>query len=267
MTDPHIPFMGFGESLFLSKAGETPQPWLATGFEVASDLSGVTITIREGVQFHTNNGDFGNVTAEDVAWSMNNANLATNPGSIHGSGSIFSTLWGEWEAIDSITIKFDFATYDARWAEEFLNQTGALFTVYSRRAFDEKGEAWVRDHVVTTGPYEVEEWMDGERLTLFSHYAGGGQHYIPALTPETDRVVVMQMPEDVVRAAVLRNGIVDAAILRPNDAQHFINSGFALTPASSGPDLVFNPKKILSWEMGRTGVSEIGDTWNLVLQP
>lgn len=266
-AEPFLPFLGFGETLFRRNMDDEPQPWLATGFEVAPDLSGATITIREGVPFHRINGDFGDLTAEDVAWSMNNANRATNPASTHASGALFEHLWGEWVANDPTTVRFVFTNHDGKWAEEFVNQAGAMFTVFSKQAFEENGAAWAQDNVVATGPFEVEEWESGSHLVLVNRYADGGSHYLPELTPDADRVRFAQVPEAATRVALMRVGEADAAVIRPEEAEWMVGGGFKLTSTASGEDqLVFNPDKIVGWEMGRTGESFVGDTWDLLLQ-
>lgn len=265
-VDPHMPFMGFGESLFRRSVDGVPQPWLATGFEVRPDMSGATVFVRDGVPFHTNNGDFGNANSDDVAWSMNHANSATNPESAHASGAVFGNLWSEWTALDDTTVQFDFVNYSENWATEIVNQLGGMFTVFSKKAFDEKGEAWASDNVVATGPFEVQQWIGGDRITLVNRYAGGGSHYLPELTPDANVVTIIQAPEDVTRAAMMRVGHIDAALIRPGDAEHFTDMGFVSTGSGSGVQpLVFNPNKIVSWEMGTSGEAYVTDTWNLLL--
>ena len=51
-------------------------PTLATSWELAPDLSTVTITTRTGVKFH--NG-WGEMTASDVAWGYDHVNPAITP--------------------------------------------------------------------------------------------------------------------------------------------------------------------------------------------
>ncbi len=206
---------GIGETLFMRAEDDSSDFWLATGWEIASDLSEATINIREGVPFQTNWDNFGNLTAEDVAWSMNDANAATNPNSIHGQAGDFAGLWGEWTVVDDATIRFDFTSFDSTWKDDFLNQSGPAFTVYSKNAFDTMGPDWARNHIVATGPFEVESWDANSQLTLVSRYAGGGQHYLPSLTPKTDRVRFIQIPEPATREALLRVGEVDASVLEP----------------------------------------------------
>ncbi len=203
-----IHYWGIGETLFLRAEDDTSTPWLATGFEVDSDLSGARLFIRDGVQFQRG---FGELTAEDVAWSMNDANAATNPGSSHGQAGDFNGLWGEWIAVNDSTIAFEFANFDSTWKDDFLNQSGQSFSVFSKRAFDENGAEYSRQNIIATGPFNVESWDANDQLTLVSRYAGGGQHYLPELTPKTARVQFLEVEDPNLRASLLRNGQVDIA--------------------------------------------------------
>ena len=49
---------------------------LAESWDLADDLSSVTITIRQGVQFHN---DWGELKAEDIAWVMNRTKPGDQP--------------------------------------------------------------------------------------------------------------------------------------------------------------------------------------------
>ena len=46
---------------------------LAESWEVASDFNSITFKIRKDIPWHNNGGDWGDLTAEDVAWSFNSA--------------------------------------------------------------------------------------------------------------------------------------------------------------------------------------------------
>lgn len=229
-----IHYWGIGETLFLRAPDDSSTPWLATGFEIESDLSGVTVTIRSDAEF---TGGFGALTAEDVAWSMNDANAATNPNSIHGQAGDFNGLWGEWTAVDDTTITFDFTQFDATWKDDFLNQSGQSFAVFSKAAFDQNGDDFSRDNVVATGPFEVESWDRDDQVTIVSRYADGGEHYLPELTPKTNRIQFREIKEPTSRASALRTGAVDAALLEPKDAVAFIQGGFGQTGTSGSVQL------------------------------
>lgn len=267
---PYTAFYGFGEALFQREQGGASQPWLATDFVIAPDLSTITIRLRDDVPFHSIHGDFGNMTAEDVAWSMNMANTTTNPGSRHQFGSLFSQLWGEWAAVDDVTVQFELLGQTASLAEQALNLSSGRFTVFSKRAFEQNGEEWARNNIVATGPFEVQEWEEDTHILLLNRYTEADSHYIPGLTPgaNLDIVRIVQVPEPTSRASLMRVGYADAAILRHEEADVFVPGGFISTPTASGSEpLVFNPNKVLSWEMKRAGEALVTDTWNLMLVP
>lgn len=219
--------IGVAETLFRRAPDDSELPWLATGFTIAPDLSSATIKIQTGIPFQVVDGyDPGDLTAHDVAWSMNDHNGATNPESIGGQAGDFAGLWGEWTAVDDTTITFDFMAFDATWKDDYANQSGQAFNVFSKKAFEEKGAAWVGDHVVATGPFQIEEWLRDESYTLVNR---PGTHWLPELEPKSERVKVVSVPEGATRLALLRTGDVDGAFLEPKDALKLDMSTFTQT--------------------------------------
>ncbi len=222
--------VGVAETLFRRAADDSTLNWLATDFTISSDLSHATVKIAQGVPFQVVDGnDFGNLTAHDVAFSMNNANSATTPESIHGQAGDFAGLWDEWVAVDDETIEFDFTSYDSTWKDDFVNQSGQALSILSKKAFDDMGKDWVRDHIVATGPFQVEEWLRDESYTIVNR---DGAHWLPELEPKTERIQLVQVTEATTRASLLRTGQVDIAHLEPKDAAKFDLTEF--TQASAG---------------------------------
>jgi ABC-type transport system substrate-binding protein len=220
---------GIGETMFLRAADDSTLPWLATDWVVANDLSGATLTIASGVKFYVVDGNnFGEMTATDVAWSMNNANARTNPNSIHGQAGDFAGLFREWVAVDDHTITFEFEAFDNTWLSDFLNQSGQAFSVFSKKAYDEKGEAWVRDNVVSTGPYQAVEWLRDTRLVM----EAVPNHW--KFQPKTNRITILEVSESTTRAAMLRTGEADVAEITAADAPPFIKGGFGRTNTGGG---------------------------------
>ncbi|MCI0834745.1 MAG: hypothetical protein J4N66_08225, partial [Chloroflexi bacterium] len=226
---------GIGETLYRRAPDDSTLNWLATDFTIASDLSSATVTIVSGVPFQVVDGyDAGMMTAADVAWTMNDANGVTNPESIHGQAGDFAGLWGEWVAVDDTTIKFDFNAYDSTWKDDYVNQSGQAFVVLSKKAFDEKGADWVADHVVATGPYQIEEWLRDESYTIVNR---AGTHWLAELEPKTERIQIVQVSEPTTRLSLLRNGQVDMAHLEPKDAAKLDLTEFTQTSAGGAVQL------------------------------
>ena len=222
--------VGIAETLFRRAADDSTLNWLATDFTISSDLSSATVKIAQGVPFQVVDGyDAGNLNAHDVAFSMNNANSTTTPESIHGQAGDFAGLWGEWTAVDDETVEFDFVSYDSTWKDDFVNQSGQALSIFSKKAFDDKGKDWVRDNIVATGPYQVEEWLRDESYTVVNR---AGTHWNAALEPKTERIQFVQVTEATTRSSLLRTGQVDIAHLEPKDAAKFDLTQF--TQASAG---------------------------------
>jgi len=227
--------VGIGETLYRRAADDSHLPWLATDFEIAADLSSATVTIQSGVPFQVVDGyDAGLLTAHDVAWTMNDSNATTTPESIHGQAGDFAGLWGEWTAIDDTTLTFDFTAYDSTWKDDYVNQSGQSFVVFSKKAFDEQGADWVADNVVATGPYQIEEWLRDESYTIVNRE---GTHWLGELEPKTERIQFISVTEPTTRLALLRTGEVDMAHLEPKDAAQLDPNGFTQTDTGGAMQL------------------------------
>jgi ABC-type transport system substrate-binding protein len=224
-----VHYYGLGETMFLRGDDDSTQNWLASGWTLAPDFSSATLTIQQGIPFNVVDGkNFGNLTAEDVAWSMNDSNAVTNPESIHGQAGDFAGLWGEWTAVDAQTVSFNFTQYDATWKDDFLNQSGQAFVVFSKAAFDQEGADWVRDHIVATGPFVPVVWERNTRLTM----EAVDNHW--KFQPKTNRITILEVSESTTRAAMLRTGEADVAALQAAEAPPFIAGGFGATNTGGG---------------------------------
>ena len=243
---------GVGETLYRRAPDDSHMNWIANDFEIAADLSSATIKIQQGIEFQTVDGYTPpTLTAHDVAWSMNDANSVTNPESIHGQAGDFAGLWGEWTAVDDETITFDFTAYDSTWKDDYVNQSGQAFTVLSKGAFDDKGADWVADHIVATGPFQVEEWKRDESYTIVNR---PGEHWLKELEPKTERVQFVQVSEPTTRLALLRTGEVDMAHLEPKDAAKIDLNTFTQTTAGGAVQLgVFFSGNLWEDTLAKTG--------------
>lgn len=241
---------GLAETLFKRNAvTDATEPWLAKAWTIESDLSGATIEVETSAEFQWYNDSgvaesFGFLTAEDVAFSMNDANATTNPESIHGQAGDFAGLWGQWNAVDADTVAFDFAVnestgqvlFDATWNADYTNESGQAFSVFSKSVFDAKGEDFVLDNIVGTGTYLVEEFQRDDILRMISTTAAGGSAHWK-FAPKTDRVTLIEVTESTTRAALLKTGEVDIASVDPKDVPQFVQGGF-LTSSTGGMEQV-----------------------------
>jgi len=214
-----------GESLFrpTKKAGgvwDLEGPWLAKSYELAPDLSKAIVHLQEGVQFHKG---WGEMTAEDVAWSVNDANAATTPTSIHGQAGDFAALFGEWKAVDRYTVEVPFVGYDVRWVTRFANYYYQAFSVLSKTVYDEKGEVWTRENIIATGPFEVIQWVRDDVI----HLKAVADHWYR--TAKAKEVRLLEIPELSTRKAMLETGELDAADIDLKLVPDLLREGFEST--------------------------------------
>lgn len=221
-------YIGVGEAPFTATKTNPVEPMLATGFELEPDLSGGRLTVRQGVQFHQG---FGEMTAQDFVWSMNDANAALTPESIHGQAGDFAALFGAnpWTAVDNYTVAFKFQSFDPRWNSNFLNEAAQALSILSKRAYDERGEDWVREHIIATGPFQVVEWVQDNRVIVekvpYNHWRGNAK---------IDKLVRLEVVEEATRISMLQTGEVDAADISLKSSPSLLQAGFKTASTGLG---------------------------------
>ena len=222
---------GAGESLFAPGETDWDVPMLAESWELATDLSSVTITLRKGVQFHK---DWGEMKAEDIAWVINRTNPALNPESIAASAANFTSLFGDTpvEAIDDYTVKGVFSNFDVRWASNFLNQeaSGGLTSIATpKKAFDDNGRDWLRDNFIGTGPFQLKDFKTGVSATFekvpYDHWRKNAS---------INEFRIITVPEEATRIALLQTGETDIGFVDPKDLARMRRAGFIEVSAGQG---------------------------------
>ena len=219
-------YMGVAEALFMpTEMGNIQGPMLANSFEIASDLSKATVTVQDGVMFHKG---FGEMTAHDIVWSLNDANAAVTPESIHPQAGDFRVLFKEASAIDDSTFDLPFENFDPAWDGNRTNMFGFSFGVISKNAYDENGEDWSRDNVVMTGPFEITEWATEDQAKL----SAVADHWRQTAAVQTIQLVAL--PEAATRLASLLTGEVDVAKPEFKDLKRLVDAGFRTVSAGGG---------------------------------
>ncbi len=221
---------GIGESFFIQDHPEIWEaPHLVAEWTVHPDLTGVTLTAREGVQFHKG---FGEMTAEDLAWNLNDSNAAVTPTSIHGQAGDFAGIVGEAVVTGTYTLEVPFINFDQQWASRALNQNDQGLAVFSKKAFDENGADWMRENIVATGPFSVVEWVAEDRIVVerFDDYWGQ--------VASLDEVRIQIVPDNFTRKALLETGDADVAGIDFKDLPSLVSQGFVTTGAGGGSEWV-----------------------------
>ena len=185
---------------------DTPVQWSADGrvipavaesWELASDYKSFTWHIRPGIQFHKG---WGEVDAEDFAWSTNTVNANVNPETLHDVSGDLVCCYGETVAVDKYTAVTEIIKYDSRAPGWLFSNLRDAYGISSKKIYDEYGPEGMRDIFVGTGPFQIREWLDNDKIILDAL----PEHYNQAAHIETARII--EVPEEASRIAMLRAG-------------------------------------------------------------
>jgi peptide/nickel transport system substrate-binding protein len=163
------------------------------------------------------------LTAEDVAFSYNNANANQNPDSIHGQAGDFAPFIGLVEALDPLTVRMNFTVmYSAmplRYIGPFYQSAG----IVSKKVFDKLGEEGMREDYTGTGPFKFVEWRKSEIITAEAL----PEHWRKAASVK--ELILRDIPETSARVAMLETGAAQiAGELAFKDVVRLQKDGFKL---------------------------------------
>ena len=216
--------MGAYETLLWLDSSANAVSRLATAWTVAEDQSWVDFDIRRGVQFH---GGYGEMTAEDVAWSFNNANPNTNPDSRHDQAGDFRAMAKEFEVIDPSKVRMHVNQWEVGVLRRNLSPYWQSMGVHSKRVFDEFGSDGMVDVFIGTGPFVFETWSSDDRAVLNAQ----SSHW--RKVPEMARVEILAVPEAAVRKTMLETGQAHAANIALKDVPGLVSQGFIADPTAA----------------------------------
>ena len=202
---------------------------IANGWSVADDARSITFKIRDGVQFHHG---WGELTAEDVAWSFNDA---LREGNTNGRSGFVGEYQGLWEYVDDNTVIMNVkegATLSPVWLLETSNVWRNTLTATSKRAVDELGPE-TGGRKIGQGPFEM---IEGE-VDNYIEFRAVTEHYRKVPSIESMRMV--NIPEQATRVAAFVNDEVQIA---PLTAQFAIEAteqvgGSRIQPLGEGQTL------------------------------
>ena len=197
---------------------------LPDNFDDPENQGKVTLNIRQGVKFYTADGEHSELTAEDVAWSFNDAG-SDNPNATHSNAGEAYSWFKKWEATDKYTVVGTFREYISDW----LNGGGAGISsicgdaigIVSKTLFDEIGE----DIMTTahgTGPLYVTSWRPNERIEANART----DHW--ESNPGYDKAVYIQASESATRSAMLQTKKADVSMVSIQDVKVLEAEGFKM---------------------------------------
>ncbi len=204
------------------------EPALAESWTLAPDGSYTDFKIRKGVQFH--NG-WGELTAEDVAWTYNEV---IAPESVHATKSeALDALkpGSKVEVVSPDTVRFYWNAFAIPTYHKTVTGWREGIGVFSKRVFNEKGEQWMRENVIGTGPFRLIQWTPGDRMAL----EAVENHFLQ--TPYVKQAIYVDVPEPATARAMLETGEAQIAGVPVKDWPALVEQGFKLAPEGAINDM------------------------------
>lgn len=191
-------------------------PQLAESWEIAADRSMVTVKLKKGIQFHDG---WGELTAEDVAWSYNDAG-ADNLESVWDDAGEFENMFDRWRAVDTYTVEAPIDTFRVDMVRMSMAQGGSAPCVFSKKVYDQLGSDDAFLTMVGSGPYVAKEWPSGER------FVGEAVQGHWRATPGFNELRVLEVPEEASRVAMVGTREADISEVALKSVAGLLDQGF-----------------------------------------
>ena len=191
------------EMLFSTSVDGKIVPRLAEAWNLEQTPEGAlyTFNLRQGVPFH---GDWGEVTADDVLFSLRDA---TKEGTQHSGAAGVRRIWFcdecEVTIVDDYTIKLlrPEPRFDVTW--DVRHPFPAGVAVHSKKHFDTVGEDAAITQSVATGPWQTYEHRSGDYFLM----KAVSDHW--RSPPDWDEFRWQLIKEDSTRIANFLTGLID----------------------------------------------------------
>jgi len=199
--------LSFSEGFFMPGGPDNKSDvgMLVESWDLAQDLSKLTLKMRKGIQFQDG---WGEMTAYDVVYSVNDANATTMPTSIQAQAGDLAAMFKAWSVVDQYTVEAPFAHFDSTWQRGLLNVWYQSVDVLSKKVLDDLGPDKANETRIATGPFKVKAWVQNDRIVgeaLEKHWRA---------TPKIAGFVLREMPEESTRIAALKTGEISIAEIR-----------------------------------------------------
>lgn len=220
------------------------EPRLATSWSLAPDLTYADMDIRKGVKFNNWDPAWGEneMTAEDVAWSFNNANPNVNPKSVHDTAGDIAAFMKNMEVLDTYKVRMNYNVFWSHAQIRILTDFWEGPAVLSKKAFDALGAEGMRDKAIATGPFVVDDYTKAKSIKMHA----AENHW--RKTPYVATVEILEVPEAASRRAMLETGEVQISLVSVKEWPDLLAKGYAMLPEEGRA-------------YGRTTVGFAGNHW------
>ncbi len=227
---------GFYDPLFEVDQEMHLQPGLAKSWEISDDNMTITLYLQEGVQFH----DGTPFNAEAAKFNLDRF--------INPEGGVIWDLTDtikSVEVIDEYTVELTLHEPSATLLYDLAQDPGMMI---SPTALQEKGEDWVSQNPVGTGPFMFESWEPGTEVVMVRN-----PDYWREGLPYLDRIEWKIMVDNTVRGIALASGQIDlmtfvppkdyAALEKSEDVELWLQPGQLVVISLNNTDPPFNIKE------------------------
>ena len=193
-----------GEGLLQVGLDREVKGLLAESWSVSDDFLTWTFKLNKGVQFHKG---YGELTSEDVVWSMQQWGLGKHP----GAGAL-TKFWEDRpgsETPDDYTVAVNTGEPVVKIVAERWHMIpgGGSSFIASKKQTDELGVEEASVQMSATGPWEIIDHKTGE----FWKMAAVPDHW--RQTPEFAELVFWEIPEESSRIAGFQTGQLDTFLM------------------------------------------------------
>ena len=194
------------EGLMVWNSNLEAEPLLAESWSISDDFVTWTFNIRKGVQFHKG---YGEMTAEDVAWSYTHWITNTKHARATGLQRFWAHPEGSVEVVDSHTLVVNTgdAMPDVIMSEFHRTPSGIASWVTSKKQSDELGVEAADKDIAATGPWEIVE----HRPAQFWRMRAVENHW--RKTPYFAELEFQEIPEQSTRLAGFQTGHLDTFVM------------------------------------------------------
>ena len=181
----------------------------------------IRVFVREGIDFYRSvDGELvkvGPLTAEDVAWSFNDAG-SENTNSAHSNSSQAYEYYKPWTAESEYVAVADNRAFRSDGLQDASSICQDAIWMQSKQLFDELGDTFGVPH--GSGPFVVHEWLPAERIEAEARV----DHW--RANAEFENLVFIQANEAQQRSAMLQTGAADIAMASIQDVGRLEDEGF-----------------------------------------
>lgn len=181
----------------------------------------IRVFIKEGIDFYRAEGGelvrVGPLTAEDVAWSFNDAG-SENTNSAHSNSSQAYEYYKPWRAESEYVAVAENRAFRSDGLQDASSICQDAIWMQSKALFDELGDTFGVPH--GSGPFVVREWLPAERIEAEARV----DHW--RANAAFDNLIFVQANEAQQRSAMLQTGAADIAMASIQDVGRLESEGF-----------------------------------------